>query len=138
MRWRWWWFLVGGEVVVVRCGGCRGGDGVVVAWGGGVVLLAVGGDEVAAVEAWWWLSWCSVGSGRKLAGKIAGGGGRRVRESGVKDRVDRVIRTVFGFAEKRSPEKFSGGGGVVAGGGWPGMVAGGRRLGEREGWECVY
>nr|GFC65842.1 hypothetical protein [Tanacetum cinerariifolium] len=35
---------------------------------------------------------------------------RRVRESGVEGRVDRVTRNLFGFAEKIPPEKFSGDG----------------------------
>nr|GEZ71385.1 hypothetical protein [Tanacetum cinerariifolium] len=43
--------------------------------------------------------------------------GRRVGESGLKDRVDRKTGSLFGFAEKSPPEKFSGGGDVVAGGG---------------------
>nr|GEV33325.1 hypothetical protein [Tanacetum cinerariifolium] len=42
-----------------------------------------------------------------------GGGGwwcfERVRESGVDERVDRVTGSLFGFAGKISPEKFSGG-----------------------------
>nr|GFB06994.1 putative ribonuclease H-like domain-containing protein [Tanacetum cinerariifolium] len=41
---------------------------------------------------------------------------RRVGESGLKDRVDRKTGSLFGFAEKSPPEKFSGGGSVVAGG----------------------
>nr|GFD61825.1 hypothetical protein [Tanacetum cinerariifolium] len=41
----------------------------------------------------------------------------RVRESGVEDRIDRETRILFGFAGKIPPEKFSGGGRVVAGGG---------------------
>nr|GEY47443.1 hypothetical protein [Tanacetum cinerariifolium] len=40
--------------------------------------------------------------------------GRRVGASDIVDRLDRVIRILFGFAGKSSPEKFSGGG-VVAG-----------------------
>nr|GFC33905.1 hypothetical protein [Tanacetum cinerariifolium] len=35
---------------------------------------------------------------------------RRVRESGVEDRIDRGIWSIFGFAGKIQPEKFSGGG----------------------------
>nr|GFC99348.1 hypothetical protein [Tanacetum cinerariifolium] len=35
---------------------------------------------------------------------------RRVRESGVEGQIDRVTGTLFGFAEKIPPEKFSGGG----------------------------
>nr|GFA27428.1 uncharacterized mitochondrial protein AtMg00810-like [Tanacetum cinerariifolium] len=44
---------------------------------------------------------------------------QHVGESGVGDRVDRSKRSLFGFARKIPPEKFSGGGCVV--------VAGGRR-----------
>nr|GFC38014.1 hypothetical protein [Tanacetum cinerariifolium] len=36
-------------------------------------------------------------------------GERRVRESDMMGRIDRVIRSIFGFAEKIPPEKFSGG-----------------------------
>nr|GEX19272.1 ribonuclease H-like domain-containing protein [Tanacetum cinerariifolium] len=45
--------------------------------------------------------------------------GRRVRESGVGDRLDPVTGSLFGFAGKSPPEKFSGGG-----------SHGGRRWGE--------
>ncbi|GJS51970.1 hypothetical protein Tco_0625332 [Tanacetum coccineum] len=48
--------------------------------------------------------------------------------SGVVDRVDRNDGESFGLRRKNPPEKFSGGGGMVAGGGWP--VAG--YLRERE------
>nr|GEW76138.1 hypothetical protein [Tanacetum cinerariifolium] len=40
-----------------------------------------------------------------------------VAARGVGDRIDRLMGVLFGFAEKSPPEKFSGGGGVVAG--WP-------------------
>nr|GFB46470.1 hypothetical protein [Tanacetum cinerariifolium] len=49
----------------------------------------------------------------------------RVRESGVEGRIDRETRNLFGFVGKIPPEKFSGGGSVVAavaaagGLGWP-------------------
>nr|GEY01294.1 hypothetical protein [Tanacetum cinerariifolium] len=43
--------------------------------------------------------------------------GRRVGKSGLKDRVDRKTGSLFGFAGKIPPEKFSGDGSVVAGGG---------------------
>ncbi|GKE52351.1 hypothetical protein Tco_1487507 [Tanacetum coccineum] len=49
---------------------------------------------------------------------VSGGGGkRRVRESGSGDRVHRVVGSLFGLAGKITPEKFSGGGATVAGGG---------------------
>nr|GFC37456.1 hypothetical protein [Tanacetum cinerariifolium] len=35
---------------------------------------------------------------------------RRVRESGVEGRIDRVTSNLFGFAGKIPPKKFSGGG----------------------------
>ncbi|GJY11448.1 hypothetical protein Tco_0379633 [Tanacetum coccineum] len=38
------------------------------------------------------------------------GGGRRVEESGCGDRIDPVMRSVFGVGRKSPPEKFSGGG----------------------------
>nr|GFA04877.1 hypothetical protein [Tanacetum cinerariifolium] len=56
---------------------------------------------------------------------------RRVRESGVEGRIDRVIWSIFGFAGKIPPEKFSGGGRrrrVVAGRLWlPPVVGSGER-----------
>nr|GFB72007.1 hypothetical protein [Tanacetum cinerariifolium] len=45
------------------------------------------------------------------------GWGRRLRKSGVEGRIDRETMILFGFAGKIPPEKFSGGGRVVAGGG---------------------
>nr|GEW89919.1 hypothetical protein [Tanacetum cinerariifolium] len=72
--------------------------------------------------------------------------GRRVRESGVEDRIDRETRNLFGFAGKIPPKKLSGGGRVLAGGrlagGW--LVGGGvgcgspdvaRKMAARDG-EC--
>ncbi|GJY10726.1 hypothetical protein Tco_0378911 [Tanacetum coccineum] len=58
------------------------------------------------------------------------GGGRRVEESGCGDRIDPVMRSVFGVGRKSPPEKFSGGGDVVAvvAGGWEGRP----EIGERE------
>ncbi|GJS23014.1 reverse transcriptase domain-containing protein [Tanacetum coccineum] len=53
------------------------------------------------------------------------GGGRRVEESGCGDRIDPVMRSVFGVGRKSPSEKFSGGGATVVagsgggGGGWP-------------------
>ncbi|GKA66820.1 putative ribonuclease H-like domain-containing protein [Tanacetum coccineum] len=41
----------------------------------------------------------------------------RVEESGVGDRVDPEVGSVFGLRRKSPPEKFSGGGATVAGGG---------------------
>ncbi|GJS30254.1 putative ribonuclease H-like domain-containing protein [Tanacetum coccineum] len=42
-----------------------------------------------------------------------GGEVRRVKESGVGDRIDPVVRSTFGVSRKIPPEKFSGGGDVV-------------------------
>nr|GFA99344.1 hypothetical protein [Tanacetum cinerariifolium] len=60
-------------------------------------------------------------------------GERRVRESGVEGRIDRVMRKLFGFAGKIPPEKFSGGGMVAAAGGRPAVAAaGGGEWGENK------
>nr|GFD30840.1 hypothetical protein [Tanacetum cinerariifolium] len=48
---------------------------------------------------------------------------RRMTESVIVDRIDRVTGSTFGFAGKSPPEKFSGDDVVVAGGG--GRLAGG-------------
>nr|GEU73200.1 hypothetical protein [Tanacetum cinerariifolium] len=61
---------------------------------------------------------CGVGSGVGTAEVVLGGGEKkRVAASDIVDRIDRKVGNLFGFAGKSSPEKFSGGGGVVAGGG---------------------
>nr|GEU57794.1 hypothetical protein [Tanacetum cinerariifolium] len=56
--------------------------------------------------------------------------GRRVRESGIDEQVDRKTSNLFGFAGKIPPEKFSGGGRrrrmVVAG--WAAAGGGGERI----------
>nr|GFC06568.1 hypothetical protein [Tanacetum cinerariifolium] len=70
------------------------------------------------------------GSGGGLDGVGGSGGsgvGWRVGESGVDDWVDRSEGNKFGFAGKSPPERFSGGGRVVAGGGsrWHPAAAGG-------------
>nr|GFA19646.1 hypothetical protein [Tanacetum cinerariifolium] len=49
----------------------------------------------------------------------------------IVDRVDRVIRILFGFAGKSPPENFFGGGVVVAGGGVGGRPEVAAGLGER-------
>nr|GEV15658.1 hypothetical protein [Tanacetum cinerariifolium] len=48
---------------------------------------------------------------------------QRVGASDMVDRIDRKVMILFGFAGKSPPEKFSGGGGVVAG--WPAAGVGG-------------
>nr|GFD05244.1 hypothetical protein [Tanacetum cinerariifolium] len=71
----------------------------------------------------------------EAVGVVLGGGGgsevhrRRVRESDMMGRIDRVTRSLFGFAGKISPEKFFDGGSVaavVAGRRW--ATAGGERV----------
>nr|GEX75882.1 hypothetical protein [Tanacetum cinerariifolium] len=71
------------------------------------------------VAARWWQRGNAGGSVVAAVGSGGRGGvemGRRVKESGVEDRIDRETGSLFGFAEKSPPEKFSGGGVVVAGG----------------------
>ncbi|GKE58878.1 hypothetical protein Tco_1498063, partial [Tanacetum coccineum] len=53
------------------------------------------------------------------AAVAAGGGGGKTQmeESEYDERVDRAKRNHFGLYRKTPPEKFSGGGDVVAGGG---------------------
>nr|GFD09806.1 hypothetical protein [Tanacetum cinerariifolium] len=71
------------------------------------LLKMVAGDShfggVAALVGLWW-GWCSV-----VAVECRG--------SDIDERIDRETRNLFGFAEKIPPEKFSGGGRVVADGG---------------------
>nr|GEX56953.1 hypothetical protein [Tanacetum cinerariifolium] len=75
------------------------------------------GGGCCGVRWWgrWWQQWCGRGG--------SGGGmmGQRVGASDIVDRVDREVRKLYGFARKSPPEKFSGGGSVVA------VVAGGQR-----------
>nr|GEX84422.1 hypothetical protein [Tanacetum cinerariifolium] len=86
--------------------------------------------------------WCcgSVLS-QRWRGSVGGGGSGvrwRVGESSVDDWIDRSEGNKFGFAGKSSPEKFSGGGSVVAavaaaGGRWPvGVDSGERREGYNQ------
>nr|GEZ13552.1 hypothetical protein [Tanacetum cinerariifolium] len=92
-------------------GGCRGGVTVAGKWRRGVAAV----DGVVAVMV-------------DRGGVIGGDGAvvervivavwRRVVASDIMDRVDRVIRSNFGFAEKSPPENFSDGGVVVAGRRW--------------------
>nr|GFA57178.1 hypothetical protein [Tanacetum cinerariifolium] len=92
--------------------------GVVGVGGGGVTMVGMddgsGGydDGVVLVVVWSWSQqrWQQGGSG-------GGTVGQRVGASDIRDRVDRKVGCIFGFAGKRPPEKFSGDGGVVAGGG---------------------
>nr|GEZ08532.1 hypothetical protein [Tanacetum cinerariifolium] len=67
---------------------------------------------------------CGVGNGEMSGGGgVVGGGGSgvkwRVRASHIVDRIDRVIRVLFGFVGKSQPEKFSGGGRPATGVCWP-------------------
>ncbi|GKE49587.1 hypothetical protein Tco_1480845, partial [Tanacetum coccineum] len=61
---------------------------------------------------------------------VVGGDFRRVVESGSGDRIDPVTRSLFGLRRKSPPEKFSGGGGMVAtvAGRWPDILEGRERL----------
>nr|GFB38690.1 hypothetical protein [Tanacetum cinerariifolium] len=109
------WLLYGG-----------GGSGMVVRSDGGSGLAATVERVTAAADVT-----VGVVCGVRWCGRWGGSGwwwcyawGRRVMTSGMKDRVDRSKRSIFGFAGKSPTEKFSGGGGVVA------VVAGGRRWGE--------
>nr|GFC00500.1 hypothetical protein [Tanacetum cinerariifolium] len=61
-------------------------------------------------------------------------GKRRVRETDMMGRIDRVTRNLFGFARKIPPKKFSGGGVVAAAGGRPEVAAAG---GESTSEGCV-
>nr|GFA71698.1 hypothetical protein [Tanacetum cinerariifolium] len=90
------------------------GGGVWQGSGGGCwsrVAAAVGcgvGDDDGDGVRWRW----------QRGGVVSGGWWfGRVEESGVWDLIDQMKRAIFGFAGKRSPEKFSGGGDMVAGGG---------------------
>nr|GFC91248.1 hypothetical protein [Tanacetum cinerariifolium] len=79
---------------------------------GGMAVEVVAGSGVG--------SGCCHGDGWPAAG-AAGQRGvwRRVVASDIMDRVDRVIRILFGFARKSMQKKFFGGGVVVvAGWGW--------------------
>nr|GEU57040.1 hypothetical protein [Tanacetum cinerariifolium] len=58
--------------------------------------------------------------------------GRRVRESGVEDRIDRETRNLFGFAGKIPSKKSSGGGSMVA------AVAAAGGLGWPDNWRRMY
>nr|GFB41655.1 hypothetical protein [Tanacetum cinerariifolium]GFB41680.1 hypothetical protein [Tanacetum cinerariifolium] len=96
----------------LRGGGCCHGEGMVVrgvaadyGWGQG----RSGDDE-------WWGLWMV---------------GRRVGASHIVDRIDRVIRVLFGFGGKSSPENFSGGGRRWRRW-WP-PAGGGRPVGDEDG-----
>nr|GEW32841.1 reverse transcriptase domain-containing protein [Tanacetum cinerariifolium] len=72
--------------------------------------------------------WCGFGGGETMVRQRVGGGG-------VWDRVDRLMRSLFGFAGKSPPKKFSGGDVVVVGGGR--LVAGGGcRIGREREMSC--
>ncbi|GJR36453.1 hypothetical protein Tco_1212137 [Tanacetum coccineum] len=93
--WRRWMMMAGQDS---RGGDVGGGDK---GEGGGCGVVKVTGRR------WWRYSGCG--------GEAAG-----VRVSGVEardkgDRVDRVTRNHIWFRPERSPENFSGGGGMVAG-----------------------
>nr|GEW04612.1 reverse transcriptase domain-containing protein [Tanacetum cinerariifolium] len=70
--------------------GCNGDEG-------GIVVRErwCGGDFGVVAALWWCYKWWGWG----------------VRESDIGDRIDRLMGSLFGFAGKSPPEKFSGGGG---------------------------
>nr|GFB34019.1 hypothetical protein [Tanacetum cinerariifolium] len=72
-------------------------------------------------------SWCG-NSGGEVAAVAVGLWmvGRRVGASGIVDRIDRKVGSIFGFAGKSPPENFSGVGRPAEGGGRP--AVGCRRL----------
>nr|GEZ19469.1 hypothetical protein [Tanacetum cinerariifolium] len=91
-------------------------------WLAAAVVMAVGSmvlvvDMVAAVAAGDGSGGCRDDDGDGVRWRYGGEVGR-VGESDIQDRVDRKVGSIFGFAGKRPPEKFSGGGSVVAGGGY--------------------
>nr|GEZ14817.1 hypothetical protein [Tanacetum cinerariifolium] len=114
--------------------GCHGGCG-------GVVLgcRGVGGGQrqlgmvvmLWCVE-WWLAGGCGVEAvalvDRGVAVAAVAVGlwmvGRRMGASDIVDRVDRVIRILFGFAGKSPPKKFSDGGVVAGGSRWPALRGG--------------
>ncbi|GKC52128.1 hypothetical protein Tco_1074873, partial [Tanacetum coccineum] len=79
-----------------------------------------------------WVAWCWLGDEdgevavAAAVGEEAGCGEGfwRVEARGLGDRVDREMGNLFGFGRKSPPEKFSGGGGVVADGRRWGRAAG--------------
>nr|GFB45689.1 hypothetical protein [Tanacetum cinerariifolium] len=70
----------------------------------------------SSANSWQW-DLHSSGSGNALCILFPTTVWRRVVASDLMDRVDRSKRNIFGFAGKSPPEKFFGGGDVVAGGG---------------------
>ncbi|GJZ36767.1 hypothetical protein Tco_0582958 [Tanacetum coccineum] len=76
-----------------------------------------GDDEemmmIMMVVVWWWV-WAVVGWQRGGGG--SGGVESRVGESDMGDRIDPLMRSIFGVRRKRPPKKFSGIGGVVVAG----------------------
>ncbi|GKD67065.1 hypothetical protein Tco_1309173, partial [Tanacetum coccineum] len=69
---------------------------------------------IMMVVVWWWV-WGGGGSG---------GMESRVGESDMGDRIDPLMRSIFGVRRKESPEKFSGGRRW-----WPAAAEGGRKNG---------
>nr|GEX81492.1 putative reverse transcriptase domain, ribonuclease H-like domain, aspartic peptidase domain protein [Tanacetum cinerariifolium] len=93
---RWWWRR--------RCGGVTVAAG---RWTAAAMLMVgVGFSCGSGVVSGG--GWCGFGGGETMVRRRVGGGG-------VWDRVDRLMRSLFGFVEKSPPKKFSGSGSVVAG-----------------------
>nr|GFB99109.1 hypothetical protein [Tanacetum cinerariifolium] len=80
------------------------------AWCGDWVVTRVAVVAWLGGGAWCWRQWLRLWS-------RDGGGGWRVVASDIGDRIDRVIRNVFGVRRKSSPKKFSAAGGGSGGGG---------------------
>nr|GFD33601.1 hypothetical protein [Tanacetum cinerariifolium] len=115
--------VVGVAAAVVLMVGVMFGGGSGVERGGGG-WCGFGGGEV---RLWCWRQWggdrSHGGAARVVAAMMVAvaardsGGKWRVVASDMMGRIDRSKRSIFGFAGKSPPKKFSGGGVVVAGGG---------------------
>nr|GEU86736.1 UBN2 domain-containing protein [Tanacetum cinerariifolium] len=103
----WWWWRR-------RCGGVTVAAG---RWTAAAMLMVVVGFDSGSGVVSGGDGWCGFGGGETMVRRHVGGGV-------VWDRVDRLMRSLFGFAGKSPPKKFSGGGNVV--------VAGGRAAGGGE------
>nr|GFA04137.1 hypothetical protein [Tanacetum cinerariifolium] len=110
---RWWWLLDGGSGGGLWWSGVDEDD-----YGGRRMELEV---RLWCRRLWWWcmaveMWWCG-GSGSECSGGCGGviGEGRRVRESDIGDRLDRVMGNIFCFSRKTRRKTF------------PAAAVGGRR-----------
>nr|GEV32748.1 hypothetical protein [Tanacetum cinerariifolium] len=114
----WWRVRVAGDVVVVLDGGSGGG-----LWWSGVEWCLIGDGVTRWWCRWWQWQWCWWS---RWWGRGGSGGcgvevmeaGRRVVESDIWDRIDRVTGNIFGFAENARQKSFSAAA-AGDGGGWP-------------------